>query len=111
MAQVALAALNGDKSLAELAQQFDLHPDQIDSCRRWLLNWIAQIFGTMADGSGTQDAVKSSRPMPGRTAAQQAMFQQRMTTGSQRFCQAEQDLVRTSRRLLPACMGLFFYPT
>jgi len=28
-AKVALAALVGDKTLAELSQQFDLHPNQI----------------------------------------------------------------------------------
>ena len=28
-AKVALAAIKGDKSLAELAQQFDVHPNQI----------------------------------------------------------------------------------
>ena len=28
-AKVALAAIKGDKTLADLAQQFDVHPDQI----------------------------------------------------------------------------------
>jgi transposase-like protein len=30
-AKVALAALKGDKTLAELAQQYDVHPNQVTS--------------------------------------------------------------------------------
>ena len=36
-AKVALAALKGDKTLAELAQQFDLHPNQITDWKTRLL--------------------------------------------------------------------------
>jgi len=35
-AKVALAAIAGDKTLAELAQQFDVHPNQI-------VNWKRQL--------------------------------------------------------------------
>ena len=35
-AQVALAAIKGDRTLAELAEQFDVHPNQITS-------WKAQL--------------------------------------------------------------------
>ncbi len=33
---MALAAVNGEKTLAELAQQFDVHPNQITNWRRQL---------------------------------------------------------------------------
>ena len=33
-AKVALAAIKGDRTLAQLAEQFDVHPNQITSWRR-----------------------------------------------------------------------------
>ncbi len=43
--QVAIAALKGDKTLAELAQQFDVHPNQIADWKTQLMDRSAQIFG------------------------------------------------------------------
>jgi transposase-like protein len=44
-AQVALAALKGDKTLADLAQQFDVHANQITEWKTQLLERAAQVFG------------------------------------------------------------------
>lgn len=44
-AQVAIAALKGDKTLAELAQQFDVHPNQIADWKSQLMERSAQVFG------------------------------------------------------------------
>ena len=41
-AKVALAAIKGDLTLAQLAEQFDVHPNQITS-------WKAQLEGGAAD--------------------------------------------------------------
>src|SRR3954470_15274531 len=47
-AKVALAAVRGDKTLAELAQQFDIHPNQITQWK--LLGGAAGVFGSEARG-------------------------------------------------------------
>ena len=44
-AQVAIAALKGDKTLAELAQQYDVHPNQITDWKAQLLERSAEVFG------------------------------------------------------------------
>lgn len=44
-AKVAVAALKGDKTLAELAEQFDVHPNQITDWKRQLTDHADQLFG------------------------------------------------------------------
>ena len=43
-AKVALAALREDKTLAQLCQQYELHPNQINVWKRQLLSRAAEIF-------------------------------------------------------------------
>jgi transposase-like protein len=45
-AKVALAALKGDKTLAELVQQFDVHPNQITDWKKQLQERVAEVFET-----------------------------------------------------------------
>lgn len=44
-AQVALAAVKGDKTLADLAEQFQVHPTQITEWKQQLLARAADVFG------------------------------------------------------------------
>lgn len=49
-AKVALAALRGDKTLTEIAQQYEVHPNQVTEWKRQLLDRAADVF---EGGSGT----------------------------------------------------------
>lgn len=44
-AKVALAAVKGEKTLTELAQQFDVHPNQIKQWKDQLLEGAVGVFG------------------------------------------------------------------
>ncbi|ACB69029.1 transposase and inactivated derivatives (plasmid) [Burkholderia ambifaria MC40-6] len=46
-AKVALAAVNGERTPAELAQQFDVHPTQITEWKRQLQERAADVFGSL----------------------------------------------------------------
>ena len=52
-AKVAMAALKGDKTLAELAQAFDVHANQIVQWKTQLQEGAAEVFGP---GSGSPNA-------------------------------------------------------
>jgi transposase-like protein len=54
-AKVALAAVKGDRTLAQLAEQFDVHPNQITS-------WQAQLEGSAADVFGRGSGRAAAEP-------------------------------------------------
>ena len=47
-AQVALAAARDDRTLADLAAQFDVHPNQIQEWKKKLLAEAERVFGAAA---------------------------------------------------------------
>ncbi len=42
--KVALAAVKGDKTISELSQQFDVHPNQITQWKNPLLERMSEVF-------------------------------------------------------------------
>ncbi len=54
-AKVALAAIKGDRTLAQLAEQFDVHPNQITTWKAQLESGAADVFGP--GGGAAQPAV------------------------------------------------------
>ena len=54
-AKVAIAALKGDRTIAQLAEQFDVHPNQITT-------WKAQLEGGAADVFGPGGGTAQSAP-------------------------------------------------
>jgi transposase-like protein len=54
-AQVALAAVKGDKTLAELSEQFHVHPTQVTEWKQQLLTRAADVFGGTKPTSDTPD--------------------------------------------------------
>ena len=55
-AKVALAAVKGEKTLAELSQQFDVHANQITTWRTQLLEGAAGVFGAIPAGIAVRES-------------------------------------------------------
>ena len=46
-----LAARRGDRTVVELAETFEVHPNQIAAWKGWLLERSKEVFGEKADGT------------------------------------------------------------
>ncbi len=56
--QVAVAALRGDKMIAEIAEKFEVHPNQVTSWTAQLLERSSEAFGEKADGTPARNIEK-----------------------------------------------------
>lgn len=50
---MALAAVRGEKTLAELSQQYDVHQNQIGQWRAQLLEKAAEVFSSASSSAAT----------------------------------------------------------
>jgi transposase-like protein len=56
-AKVALAAIKGEKTPAELAQQYDVHPNQITAWKAHVVESALGLFGSGGSASARQPAI------------------------------------------------------
>ena len=56
-AKVALAAVKGDKTLSELATQFDVHPNQMTQWKQQLLENVNQVFNKTSTVNSKDESI------------------------------------------------------
>ena len=54
---MALAAIKGDRTLSQIAEQFDVHPNQISTWKDQLLAGAADVFGPGHGGGPAEPGV------------------------------------------------------
>ena len=64
--KVALAAVRGDKTLSELAAQFDVHPNQITQWKLQLTETAEELFG----GGKLSEPAADLKPLHAKIGAQ-----------------------------------------
>ena len=67
-AKMALAALRGDRTLAELAQQYDVHPNQIVQWKIQLQERATDLFATAGERKAALPDVKALHAKIGQLA-------------------------------------------
>src|SRR5450759_768959 len=67
-AKVALTAIKGEQTLAQLAERFDVHPSQITQWKDELLQRAVEVFATADDKRGPAPDLKALHAKIGQQA-------------------------------------------
>ena len=62
-AKVAVAAVRGDRTLAELAEHFDVHPNQIQDWKKKLVAHAETLFGDGGSSAGAEHAERKTQTL------------------------------------------------
>jgi transposase len=78
-AKVALAAVKGDRTLAQLAEQFDVHPNQVTAWKAQLESAAANVFGPGGGQAAPAIDVKSLHAKIGELALENDFLEGALT--------------------------------
>jgi transposase-like protein len=78
-AKVALEAIKGEKTVTEIAQRFDVHPNQVTEWRRQLLERAAEVFGGNATPAQPPFDVKVLHAKIGQLALENDFLESALT--------------------------------
>jgi transposase len=67
-AKVALTAIKGEQTLAQLGERFDVHPSQITQWKEELLQRAVEVFATAPDKRGPAPDLKALHAKIGQQA-------------------------------------------
>ena len=60
-AKIALEAVKGEETVAQLAGRYQVHPSQIQACKKALTDGAASVFGNGQDQKAKSDAALTAR--------------------------------------------------
>ncbi len=73
--KVALAAIKGDLTMAEMVKRFDVHANQITEWKKQLLNGAPDVFGKGArKAEDTEESVQALHAKIGQLTRQRTIF-------------------------------------
>jgi transposase-like protein len=78
-AKVALAAIKGDKTLAELSQQHDIHINQITQWKSQLLEYAADVFATAGERQAVAPDLKALHAKIGQLTLENDFLESALT--------------------------------